>query len=94
MAEIKLGDRVHCVACGEEFELTSETFVLTPQKEVVICPHCNNAADSFEYLFAQLKPNKPKPVITGCEVTSFGNDWVLYVHFTVGGKKRTFAARI
>ncbi len=94
MAEIKIGDKLHCIACGEEFECTNETFVLTPQNEVVICPHCNKAADSFEYLFAQLKQEKPKPVITGCDVELFGGDWVIKVEFTVGGEEKILAARI
>lgn len=50
MAEIKLGDRVHCVECGEEFELTRATYFLTPTREVVVCPHCNIGADVFAYL--------------------------------------------
>lgn len=87
MSEIKIGDKVRCVACEKEFEITKETFILTLENEIVICPYCQKSADVFEYL---LYTGDPKPVIESCDVGRFYGRWVLEVEFTVGGEKRHF----
>lgn len=88
MREIKIGGKTRCVACGEEFNITEKTFVLTLGNEIVICPYCNKSADVFEYLYE----NEPKPIIERQEVGRFCGRWALRVEYTVGDKKRHLVA--
>ena len=52
---------VHCVRCGAEFLINSDTaFVMKTELdsfEVVRCPRCNRIADAFYYL---REPPRPK----------------------------------
>lgn len=84
MREVKIGDKTHCVECGQEVVITEKTFVLTPESEIVICPHCGKSADVFKYLHE----SDPKPIIEQQEIIRFCGRWVLKLEYTLGDQKR------
>lgn len=58
---IKHGDKVRCLTCGEEFEITEKTFQLTPENEEIVCPHCKGVLDVVEYMLQSI--DDPRPII-------------------------------
>lgn len=49
ISEIKRGDKVKCLFCGETIEIKEETFLLDFDAEYVLCPSCGKKADSIYY---------------------------------------------
>lgn len=49
ISEIKIGDKVKCLNCGEEIELTRETFYADADAEYIKCNYCGFIKDVQAY---------------------------------------------
>lgn len=91
IAEIKLGDDMHCVYCGEEFKATKKTYILTQDQEVVVCPHCGHMSDAIEYMTMRFE-NDEKPVIESVDIGRCCGRWTLKAAYRYGGEERCVVA--
>ena len=49
LSEIKMGDKLKCIDCGEVIELTKKTMIFDEEAEYIICPNCGSKRDIQHY---------------------------------------------
>lgn len=49
LKEIKCGDKIKCLNCGESIEISSDTLKFDPHWEYIICPTCDHLSDVQVY---------------------------------------------